>query len=139
MADNKRLSTEELAFSRVGGHIADALPGDHVGSAGQVLQGVVTGDQRKRIQREIDATMRALVADARRPGSNPVTGSPALPTVTVGGAAPVRSGGNGWRDPGPLRPVATPLAEAVITAMTHQHQPHSPGNSAFRGPKPKEK
>jgi hypothetical protein len=80
--------------------------------------------------------MRGAIEDAiRRP--NPVTGGGRLPSVTPAGAGVVHSGpsGNGWRDSGPLRPVATPTAEAVIEAMTHQALPHSPGNAAFRGPK----
>jgi hypothetical protein len=132
--DNRRFkSTSELAFANIGGAVPSALPGDHLGARGQVIRGVVGGDQAAQIQREIDATMRGLVADIRR-GGDPLTAGGRLPTVTPAGAAPVRTGGNGWRDSGPLRPVATPLAEAVIEAMTHQALPHSPGNSAFRGP-----
>jgi hypothetical protein len=129
--DTRRFrSSEELAFANIGGGMPQSLPEDRYGA--------VTGDQRARIQREIAATMRDLVADCRRGpnGFNP-TVRDASPTVTVSGAPVVKSGGSGWRDPGPLRPVATPLAEAVIEAMAHQALPHSPGNSAWRGPKKK--
>jgi hypothetical protein len=129
-SDTRRIrSTEELAFANIGGEMPQSLPQDRFGT--------VEGEQRKLLQRQIDQAMLGAIADMRRP--NPITGNGSPPTVRVGGAAPVVGArGTGWRDTGPLRPVATPLAEAVITAMTHQHQPHSPGNSAFRGPKRKE-
>jgi hypothetical protein len=124
-------STEELALYRIGGELPSSLPQDRYGT--------VEGDQRARLQRQIDDAMKGAIQDAfHRP--NPITGDPRSATVTVGGAAPARSGpvGNGWRDPGPLRPVATPLAEAIIEAMAHQALPHGSANTAFRGPKPKE-
>jgi hypothetical protein len=127
-SDTRRFkSTEELAFANIGGDLPQSLPQDRYGA--------VEGDQRRKLMRQIDDCMRGAIADTRRP--NPVNGNGSPPTVTVGGAAPARSGpqGNGWRDTGPLRPVATPLAEAVIEAMTHQALPHGSGNSAFRGPK----
>jgi hypothetical protein len=129
-SDTRRIrSTEELASANIGGEMPQSLPQDRFGT--------VEGEQRKLLQRQIDQAMLGAIADTRRP--NPITGNGSPPTVRVGGAAPVVGArGTGWRDTGPLRPVATPLAEAVITAMTHQHQPHSPGNSAFRGPKRKE-
>lgn len=131
MDDTRKFkSTEELAFANIGGEMPQSLPQDRYGT--------VEGEQRKLLQRQIDQAMIGAIADTRRP--NPITGGPSSATARPLDAAPVRSGpsGNGWRDPGPLRPVATPLAEAVITAMTHQALPHGSGNSAFRGPKPKE-
>ena len=129
-ADTRRFhSTEELALSRIGGEMPQSLPTDRYGT--------VEGDQRARLQRQIDQAMIGAIADTRRP--NPVTALGPPSTLTVGGAAPARSGpqGNGWRDTGPLRPVATPFAEAVIEAMAHQALPHGSANSAFRGPKPR--
>lgn len=129
--DNRRFkSTAELAFVNFSGEI-QSLPEDRYGT--------VSGEQRRRINQGIDECMRGAIADTRRP--NPVSALGPSPTARPLDAAPVRSGpqGNGWRDSGPLRPVTTPLAEAVIEAMTHQALPHSPGNAAFRGPKPKEK
>jgi hypothetical protein len=123
-------STEELAFANIGGGLPQSLPEDRYGT--------VSGDQRNRLLRQIDDAMKGAIADAlHRP--NPVTGGGRLPTARPASAAPVRTGGTGWRDPGPLRPVATPLAEAVIAAMTHQALPMGQGNSEFKGPKPKEK
>ena len=130
-------STEEMAFSRIGGTAPSALPGDHLGAQGQVIRGVVGGDQAAQIQRNISATMRGLVSDLRR-GGDPLTAGGRLPTVRPADAAPVRTGGTGWRDTGPLAPVATPLAEAVIAAMTHQALPMGQGNSEFKGKKVKE-
>jgi hypothetical protein len=128
--DTRRIrSTEELAFANIGGEMPQSLPTDRYGT--------VEGEQRKLLQRQIDQAMIGAIADTRRP--NPITGNGSPPTVQVGGAAPVVGArGNGWRDTGPLRPVATPLAQAVMDGMAHQAQPHSPGNAAFRGPKPKE-
>jgi hypothetical protein len=132
-SDTRRFkSTSELAFANIGGEMPQSLPQDRYGT--------VEGEQRKLLQRQIDRAMEGAIQDAlHRP--NPITGGGRLPTVTPAGAAPARSGpsGNGWRDTGPLRPVATPLAEAAIEAMTHQALPHGPGNAAWRGPKPKEK
>jgi hypothetical protein len=123
-------STEEVAFARIGGEVPASLPGGRFDT--------VEGEQRRLLQRQINAAMGGAIQDAlHRP--NPVTAGPSLPTVQPAGAAPVRSGpSNGWRDVGPLAPVATPLAEAVITAMTHQALPHQPGNPAFRGPPKKD-
>ena len=127
--DNRRFkSTEELAFANIGGNLPQSLPEDRYGA--------VEGEQRRKLMRQIDDAMNGAIQDAlHRP--NPITASGSLPPVTPGGAAPARSGpqGNGWRDTGPLRPVATPLAEAAIEALCHQALPHGPGNEAFRGPK----
>jgi hypothetical protein len=134
MTDDTRRykSTEELAFANIGGEMPQSLPQDRYGT--------VEGEQRKLLQRQIDQAMLGAIADTRRP--NPITGGGRLPTVTVGGAVPARGGpverGTGWAKEVPIGPVATPLAEAVIEAMTHQALPHSPGNAAWRGPKPKE-
>ena len=128
--DRRRIrSSEELTFANIGGEMPQSLPTDRFGT--------VEGEQRKLLQRQIDQAMIGAIADTRRP--NPVTALGPPSTLTVGGAAPARSGpqGNGWRDTGPLRPVATPFAEAVIEAMAHQALPHGSANSAFRGPKPR--
>jgi hypothetical protein len=127
-SDTRRYkSTEELAFANIGGDGPQSLPTDRYGT--------VSGEQLRIIQAQIDQAMKGAIADCRRP--NPVSALGPLPTVTPAGAAPARSGpvGNGWRDTRPLRPVATPLAEAVIEAMAHQALPHGSGNAAFRGPK----
>ena len=128
-SDTRRFkSTEELAFANIGGEMPQSLPQDRYAT--------VEGEQRKLLQRQIDQAMIGAIADTRRP--NPVNGNGSPPTVRVGGAAPVVGArGTGWRDPGPLRPVATPLAQAVMDGLAHQHLPHSPGNAAWRGPKPK--
>jgi hypothetical protein len=133
--DTRRFkSSEELAFANIGGTVPSALPGDHLGPAGQIIRGVATGDQAAQIQAGIDQCMRDLVADVRR-GGDPVWGGQRPATVRPADAAPVRTGGTGWRDTGPLAPVATPLAEAVIAAMTHQALPMGQGNPEHRGPK----
>jgi hypothetical protein len=70
--DTRRFkSTSEMALSRIGGTVPSALPGDHLGAQGQVIRGVVSGDQAAQIQRNIDRTMLGLVADIRR-GGDPV-------------------------------------------------------------------
>jgi hypothetical protein len=133
-------SSEELAFANINAsgetrleyqrHRAVKLLSEALGSRWLTEQ--------PEMQRQINAAMDGAIQDARRP--NPITALGPLPTVTPGGAAPARSGpqGNGWRDTGPLRPVATPLAQAVMDGLAHQHLPMGHGNSEFKGPKPKE-
>jgi hypothetical protein len=126
-------STEELAFANIGGGMPAGLPADTVDGR-RVIRTQLPRAQREALDRQIDDCMRGAIADAlHRP--NPVTGGPRSPTVRPADAAPVRTGGNGWRDTGPLAPVATPLAEAVIAAMTHQALPMGQGNSEFKGKK----
>jgi hypothetical protein len=132
--DTRRFkSTEELAFANIGGEMPQSLPTDRYGT--------VEGEQRKLLQRQIDAAMIGAIQDTRRP--NPITGNGSLPSVTVGGAAPARSGeylgrGSGWREAKPIGPVATPMAQAVMDGLAHQHLPMGQGNSEFKGKKSKE-
>jgi hypothetical protein len=143
MTDDRRYkSTEELAFANLTGSSNETHLEYQKHRLLKFLSEKVGArwlTEQPEMQRQINAAMGGAIQDAlHRP--NPITGNGSLPTVTPGGAAPARSGpqGNGWRDTGPLRPVATPLAEAVIEAMAHQALPHQRGNSAFRGPKKEE-
>jgi hypothetical protein len=123
----------------MGGRIADGLPADQVGAAGQTVRGVVTGDQRARIQREIAATMAGLIADCRRgPNGFDPTSRPAAPTVTVSGAPVVKSGGNGWREGVPLHSHADSTTNALVDGLALAMQPHGPQNLAQPKPKAKE-
>jgi hypothetical protein len=137
-------SPSELAFSRIGGTVPSALPGDHLGSAGQIIRGVVGGDQAAAIQRNISATMAGLISDMRRAGDggNPKVGGERPATVTPGGAAPARSGpvqrGTGWAKEVPIQTPGGATTQAYIEALVHAAQPMGSGNSAFRGPKPKD-
>jgi hypothetical protein len=87
--EEPRLSTTELGFSRLGAvSLPDPVPYDEVGVKGQIIPKSVGGDQARRIQAGIDATMRAVTArDARH---NPVTSGAGPNTVTPAGAGVVR-------------------------------------------------
>ena len=76
----------------------------------------------------LEIAVRGLLGDAQR--SSPVD--------YAGGGRPQREAataplppGNGWRDPGPLRP---PSGVNIIDAMVSAMQPHGTGNPEFRGP-----
>jgi hypothetical protein len=131
--------TAEAALSNLGGTMPDPLPGDYVGPAGQVIQGVVSGNQRDRIQRGIDDCMRGAIDDAiRRP--NPVTAGPnpdTRPQEKPAAGIP-RPRGSGWRDGAPLHTHADQTANAYIDALAFQMQPHSPGNKEFKQGRKKE-
>jgi hypothetical protein len=136
--DNRRIrSTEELAFANINGSSETRLEYQKhrmVKLLSEAL-GARWLTEQPEMQRQINAAMEGAIADTRRP--NPITGGPSSPTARPLDAAPVQSGpsGNGWRDTGLLRPVATPLAEAVIAAMAHQALPMGQGNSEFKGKK----
>jgi hypothetical protein len=97
------MSNEEIVIARLSFELAKPSAGEAADAA--------------RIQRGIDATMRAVVADRY----NPVLRKPS-PTVTVVGAAPVITAGErgtGWVEP---RPIASPMPkgsflEGVVGAM----------------------
>jgi hypothetical protein len=90
------------------------------------------------VQREIERTMRDLIADCRRgPGGFDPTNRERAPTVTVGGAVPARSGGSGWREGAPLHSHANSTTNALIDGLALAMQPHGPQNPAQ--PKPRAK
>jgi hypothetical protein len=101
---NNKMSAAEIGLANIGRGGAEGLPADHIGVAGQVIRGALTGSQRDRVQREIAQTMSDLIADCRRgPNGFDPTNRERAPSVQVGGAVPARGApGNGWRDPGPL-------------------------------------
>ena len=133
---NNKMSAAEIGLANIGRGGAEGLPADHIGIAGQVVRGALTGSQRDRVQREIAATMAGLISDCRRgPNGFDPTNRPASPTVQVGGAVPARGGpGNGWAKEIPIGPPGGATAQTVIEAMCHQALPHQRGNAAFRGP-----
>jgi hypothetical protein len=137
-------STSEMALSQMGSTIPGPLPSDHRGSAGQIIRGVVGGDQAAAIQRGIDDCMRSLVADMRRAGDggNPWTAGERPGTVRPASAAPVRTGpvvrGTGWREAQPLDVPGGATSQAYIEAMTQAMQPHGVGNKEHRGKKGEE-
>jgi hypothetical protein len=119
-------SSEELAFANINGNSSETRLEYQKHRLLKFLSEALGArwlTEQPEMQRQINAAMEGAIQDAR---SNPITALGPLPTVTPAGAAPARSGpsGNGWRDSGPLRPVATPMAEAVIEAMAHQAMPH---------------
>jgi hypothetical protein len=126
-------STEELAYARMfSGGVPSGLPPDQIGPAGQRIRAQLTVDERERRDREIDACMRDVIADAihRR---NPVTGGPSLPTATPAGAGRVvgaTPSNNGWRDPGPLQPAGGAMSQALIDGLVGAFQPHGAGRKA---------
>jgi hypothetical protein len=129
--------TAEAALSNLGGTMPDPLPGDYVGPAGQVIQGVVSGNQRARIQRGIDDCMRGAIEDAmRRP--NPVTAGPNPDTRRPQAQVrPVAPRGTGWREGAPLHTHADQSTNAYIDGLALAMQPHGPANAAQ--PKRREK
>jgi hypothetical protein len=113
MADEPKrmMSTEEVAFSRMGGSLPEALPADGP-----------SGEHRRRLLAEIDRTMQTII---RR--SNPVIGGgmPPLPTVVPAGAAPAISGPtSGWRDSAPLEVPGGNSTQRIIEAMANSFLPH---------------
>ena len=125
-SDTRRFkSTEELAFANIGGEMPQSLPQDRYGT--------VEGAQRKLLQRQIDQAKLGAIADTRRP--NPVNGNGSLPTVSVGGAAPVR--GTGWRKEVPIETPGGRSAMAAIDALADSYQPHGVGNKERREPRKK--
>ena len=128
-SDTRRFkSTEELAFANIGGEMPQSLPQDRYAT--------VEGEQRKLLQRQIDQAMIGAIADTRRP--NPVNGNGSPPTVRRR-----RRGTRRWRSghrmarPWPFASGGNPSCASGDGGLAHQHLPHSPGNSAWRGPKPK--
>jgi hypothetical protein len=73
--------------------------------------------ERAEIERQIDATIRAVAADRY----NPTTALPRSPTVTVVGAPKVVDGDRGWVAPEPL---ASPPGQETIRAMCDAALPH---------------
>jgi hypothetical protein len=136
--DNRRYqSSEEMALSRMGSTLPGPLPNDHVGSAGQIIRGVVSGDQAAQIQRDISATMAGLIGDLRR-GGDPLTAGGRLPSVRPASAAPVHGApirGTGWREAAPLQSNANRTANAIMDGIAHAMAPHGSGNPEHRGPK----
>jgi hypothetical protein len=133
--DTRRFkSTSEMALSRIGGTVPSALPGDHLGAQGQVIRGVVSGDQAAQIQRNIDRTMLGLVADIRR-GGDPVWGGQRPATVRPADAAPVHTGGTGWRKEVPIETPGGATAQTYIDALAHSFQPHGVSNPERKGKK----
>jgi hypothetical protein len=116
MADEPKrmMSTEEVAFSRMGGGLPDALPADGA-----------SGEHRRRLLAQIDRTMLDVIQDALH-RSNPVTGGmPPLPTVVPAGAAPAISGpSTGWRDSAPLEVPGGSTTQRIIEGMANSFLPH---------------
>jgi hypothetical protein len=128
---NNKMSAAEIGLANIGRGGAEGLPADHIGVAGQVIRGALTGSQRDRVQREIAQTMSDLIADCRRgPNGFDPTNRERAPSVQVGGAVPARGApGNGWRDPGPLGPPGGATAQRAIENLCHSYQPHGQANS----------
>lgn len=82
------------------------------------------GEEFRRIQAGIDATMRAIIADPRK---DP-TAMPPSPTVTVVGATEVKTafdpgGGRGWQRE---RPITSPPGQDAIERLVNAALPPGP-------------
>jgi hypothetical protein len=80
------------------------------------------GAELARIQRGIDATMGAIIADRY----NPINSLPPSGTVTVIGATEVKTafdpgGGRGWVEP---RPITSPPGQDAIERLVNAALPH---------------
>jgi hypothetical protein len=114
-------STEELAFANIGGTLGESLPFDSFGERGQHIYSGVTGAERQRRLRDIDAVMRSVIReDVHRPLG------PSLPTANPAGAARAYNGPTtGWVDPGPLQVPGGITAQTAIERMVDAALPHS--------------
>jgi hypothetical protein len=97
------MGTEDIAFDRLG-----------------QIDTLANRLERQRLDHELAAVMKDVVADSRR--SSPTERRGVLPERPAAAPAPA---GTGWREPPPLR---LPPGQDLIERMVNAALPHGPGH-----------